>query len=220
MLNAVRTLDERIDEIRTNFKNLKEDIKDALIDITKDVDELKEDRTPSDQTERVAQTTADKDKIIDIVDIDGAEVREILAVPLIENQNNTREQQIAFLEQTNLPHWEELEKEARKQGNEKRAPYMKSAVELTRLKADEMRLKYKIKGELSAEGEKIIRESDRESIRAKLAKFKDWAKQNLLALSGAVITVASIITSIALAAQSALRAGASSQSSHLIKYGQ
>ena len=91
---------------------------------------------------------------------------------------------------------------------------MKSAVELTRLKADELMLNYKIRDEESQETQEIIEqeiennvEVQKEGDRNRLEKFKDWARCNLLALSGATITVASIVTSIVIAARRAISAG-------------
>ena len=134
------------------------------------------------------------------------EVDELIGVLSFERtQNMTYEEQIKFLTETELPHWEKKLKETEDKDSV-RAKQLESVVEVLQLKADLARMKINeppqsefVKGVLKSETE------DGDISRFK--KFQKWAKENLTSLSAIAISAAGIVTTIVIAGRKTIKAG-------------
>ena len=137
------------------------------------------------------------------------------ALYIDEQQGQTPEQQIEFLEDVEKPHWEQRAKEAEEEGKIRRAHVLKQVAETIQLKADYIRLKNNQEPK-SEEFQSMLEEEINTNDLTRFERFKKWVKENLLALSTVAIDVTGIITMIVVAGRSAIKKGAKA-TRHFVK---
>ena len=110
----------------------------------------------------------------------------------------------------------ELEEEIKVEADEPRKNLLEKIKEVAETKADELRLRLGGEARYDATNETVDL-TIRESNWTRLEKFKKWARENLIAISGVAIMAATLITSIVAALKTAGKIGAKGISAHLEK---
>ena len=119
------------------------------------------------------------------------------------NQKAKYDAKIAGLE-ANIEHWEKLEE--KEQDQDKKLLY-KTSKELCIAKKSYMEVKAGFRPE-SEEALSMIQEEARTNDLTRFERFKKWAKRNIAGVSAVAISIAGIITTIAIAGRSAAKKGA------------
>ena len=117
----------------------------------------------------------------------------------------TSEEQIKFLTETELPHWEKKLKETENKDSV-RAKQLESVVEILQLKADLVRMKINEPPQSEFVKGVLKNETDDGDI-SRFKKFQKWAKENLTSLSAIAISAAGIVTTVVIAGRKTIKAG-------------
>ena len=142
--------------------------------------------------------------------ISGDEVREILGLFQIDNQNKDPNpdkailNRIIALEKVEIPYYNEKLSKATRERNVERAETMKEIVDWCELKADELltEINRPTQHEVS---KKVLDEVVENNEKVTLEKVKSFLKRNGLALGGVTITIASFITAVVSILKSGVR---------------
>ena len=177
------------DATRQDVSSVLSEVEDQLSDRLEELqDEVLEIR-------RGGLTKAEVDALIGVLSFD-------------KTQKMTPEEQIKFLMDAETPHWKEKLEEAKKQDADSvRTKQITGVIEMMELKADAFRIKNNMKPETNFVKNLIKAESETGDV-SRFRRFSKWAKENLLGLSAVAISAAGIITTIAIAGRSAIKAGA------------
>ena len=182
---AVAQVEEQLEEATfEDVDSILSQVKDQLSDRLEEIqDEVLEIR-------RGGLTKAEVDALIGVLSFD-------------KTQKMTREEQIKFLTEAEIPHW----KEKLTDDDSVRNKQIEGVIEMMELKADPLRIKNNMKPETDFVKNLKKKESETGDI-SRFRRFSKWAKENLLALSAVAISAAGIITTIVIAGRSAIKAGA------------
>ena len=160
----------------------------------------------SNSSEKLNNEISDREERIRPLLI-GREIPEFAG--LLEVKGRTLEEKIKTLKEIEEPYWKKKANDV--EGDPERKKLYETIAEVSKLKADHLRLEANLKPE-SETAQNILEEETENNPLTRFERFKKWSKENLGGISVIAISVAGIITTIVMGMKTVVVSGAKATS--------